>query len=787
QIGDVDIEMDLKFSSPQSDFKSLLSIVPGSYTKDFADVKADGKFDFNGYAKGVYNDQQYPEFKINLNIEEGKLQYPSLPMSISNINTKIGILSPQGQDFDMVQVNVPTLAMNIGNGNLKGYFYLKTPVSDPDIDTKLDGNINLNELSKAFPMESIKNLNGQISANIQAKTRMSYIDKKQYEKVNMAGALRVNNMRADATDMPSIQINNLAMNFTPNFVGIDNFTGQLGKSDIQANGKIDNILAYFSPGKTMKGNLKLRSNYFDAGEWLSDSPSSANNSKTVDSKTPPQTNKKPNADKPVFDRFDFSLDSKIGNLKYNEYNLLNTVAIGHFTSYTVDFKEMSTKIGNSDIKLNGKLDNVFNYLFDEQTLAGNIAVSSTYMDINQFMATTPPTASATKGAPAQTPENLEPLRIPHNMDLLLNANMKRVIYTNMDMTNLTGKVLVKNGVAKLVDTKANTLGGQIILNGGYDSNAEKPKFDLNYDIKNFEFQQAFATFNTFEKLAPIGKFIQGRFNSSLNMSGDLGKDMMPDLNSISLDGFIQTIKAIVSGLKPVQEIGNQLNIKELSNFEIKDTKNWLTVKNGLVSVSPFDVKMKDIAMNVSGSHGLNKEMNYVVKTKVPRKMLEKNVATSAANQGFNLITKEASKYGVNVKNGEFVNCQFTITGDILNPKVAFKLLGTDGQTVGETAKDAVNTTVEKAKDSIRTRVEQELQKAKDKGKEAAAKAADSLKNVANRQVDKAIEKGKEEVKGKIGEKATEVLGDEAGKKAKDALEKGKGAIDGLFKKKKKEN
>lgn len=785
QIGDPNIMMDMKFNSPQSDFKSLLSIIPGSYTKDFSSVNAQGKYNFSGYAKGTYSEVQYPEFKLNLEVDNASFQYPSLPMGISAIFTKINIFSPQGQDFDMMKVDVPTFALNVGNGNMKGYFYLKTPVSDPDIDTKIDANINLAEVAKAFPMEDVKNLNGAIAANIVAKTKMSYIDNKQYERVNMNGNLRINNMNAEPTDMPKVKVNNLAMNFTPNFVGIENFNGQLGKSDLVASGKIDNILAYFSPKKTMKGALTMRSNYFDADEWMSKEPTPQSN--TTSNSTAATTAKKPNDSAPPFDRFDFSLDAKISNLKYDVYNLLNTSAVGHFTPYAVEFKELSTKIGNSDIRMTGKLENVFNYLFDDQTLMGAVNVGSNYMDVNQFMATTAPTATTQAGAPAQTPANVEPLRIPKNMDLSINADMKRVIYTNMDMSNLTGKVAVKNGVARLQDTKANTLGGQITLNGGYDSNVEKPKFDLSYDIKNFEFQQAFNTFNTFATIAPIGKYIQGRFNSTLNMSGSLGKDMSPDMNTLTLDGFLQTLKALVTGIKPLNEIGNYLNVKDLAPFEIKDSKNWLTVKNGLVNISPFDIKAKDIALNIGGSHSLTNEMNYVVKAKVPRKLLEKNAATAAANQGLNLISKEAAKYGVNVLKGEFVNCQFNFTGTMFSPKVAFKVLGTDGQSVGETAKDAATAVVDKAKDSVRTRVEQEIQKAKDKGREAANKAADSLKNVANKEIDKAVDKAKDVVKDKVGEKATEVLGKEAGDKAKDAVNKGKEVLDGIFKKKKKEN
>lgn len=782
QVGEIDINMDMKFKSPQSDFKSFLSIVPGSYTKDFASVKADGKFDFNGYVKGTYNEKQYPELQFNMNIDNAKFQYPSLPLGMSDINTNIKIFSPQGQNFDNMKIDVPNFALRVGNGNLKGFFFLRTPVSDPDIDTKLDGNINLAEVAKAFPLDDVKNLNGQLAANITAKTRMSYIDNKQYERVNMAGGLQIKNMTAEPKDMPKVRVNNMAMNFTPNFVGVDDFNVQIGRSDLQANGKIDNILAYFSSEKTMKGNLTLRSNYFDANEWLKETPAAT--STNTSNNTPTAVAKKPTDSAPIFDRFDFALDAKIANLTYEDYNLLNTNAVGHFTPYRIAFQDMSTKIGNSDIKLSGNMDNVFNHLFDNQILSGVVNVRSDYMDMNQFMATTAPTSATQSGAPATTPTNIEPLRIPQNVAMDINTDLKRVIYTNMDMNNLTGKIAVKEGVAKLQDTKANTLGGQVVINGQYNSMAEKPHFEFSYDFRNLDFQQAFNTFNTFATFAPIGKFIQGRFNSTMSMSGDLGKDMMPDFNTLTLDGFLHTLKAVMSGFKPLQEVGNQLNISDLTPFEIKDTKNWVMIKNGAVVITPFDIKVKDIAMNINGNHTISNEMSYIIKARVPRKLLEKNAISAGANQGFNLITKEASKYGINVKNGEFVNCQFTLTGNMLSPKVAFKLLGTDGQSIEQTANEVATQAVEKMKDTIRTHVEKELEKAKEKGREVAEKAKDSLKNVATREADKVIDKGKEVVKEKIGEKASEVLGDEAKKKADDALKKGKDALDGIFKKKK---
>ncbi len=785
-----DIDMDMKFSAPQNDFKSFLSILPGAYTKEFKDVKATGKFALNGFAKGTYNGatKKNPAFGINFNIENGDVQYPNLPLGIRGINTAVAINSPTS-NFDNLTVDIPRFNLKIGNNPFEGRFNLKTPISDPDVDTRINGTLNLAELAKAFPMESISGLEGIIKANVTTQTRLSYIEQKQYERVNMNGTMQIQGMNVKTATMPRVKISDLQMNFTPNFVGIDNFTGQLGKSDMQAKGKIDNILAYFSPTRTMKGDFTFRSNYFDADEWVTPTPANAQPApQPVSNKAATTSTEEP------FSRFDFTLDGQIGNLKYDKYNVLNMISKGHATSNHLDLQEFSAKIGDSDLKANGKIENMFAYLFKNEMLTGVVNMSSSMLNLNQFMTATPAPTGTT---PSTTPS--EALIIPKNIAMTINADLKKVIYTNMNMDNLTGKIIVKDQKARLENTKMNTMGGVLALAGGYDSsNKDKPTFDFKYDIQNFDFQQSFTTFNSFATLAPLGKYMKGKFNTSLDMKGDVGKDMMPNLATMNAAGFLNTIQAVVDGFEPLKVVGNQLNIDYLKDgVVIKDSKNWFDIVNGAVQVKPFDVKVKDVAMNIFGSHSITNEMNYVIKAKVPRKLLEKNAATSAADKGYNLVTKEASKYGLNVQNGEFVNCQFTITGSAKSPKVAFKLLGSEGQTIQDEVKGQVAQVTKKAEDSLRVVAQKELDKAKDKAKAAADRAADSLKILAQKQLDKAKDKAKEELAKKVGEseaakKAQEVLGDKAkqaedklGGKGKEAVDKAKEAVDKFnpFKKK----
>lgn len=746
-----DVLMDLKFGTPTNTFKSLLSIIPGAYTKDYSDVKANGTVQFEGFAKGTYNEKTYPAFKLDFKIGNADFKYPSLPLGVSNINVDASIAMPSSKINDLT-VKIPKFSLTIGSNPLEGYFNLKTPESDPTVDMKLNGTLNLGELSKAFPMEGVQELAGTLKANMTLKAAMSQVDQARYDEVNMAGTFGMSGVTYRSAGTPTVKINSLATVITPQRVDIQSFDAKLGNSDLRASGSIDNLLAYFSTTKTMRGNLNFTSSYFDANEWMEPAP--------ADGSVVPSDVEAP-ASTAVFDRWDFSVDGKIGKLKYDSYDISNVTAVGHFTPNKMDISSFGLKFGGtSDLSGSGQILNAWNYLFDNQTVAGVINLKSNYFDLNQFM--TEPEAGAAEAATEEI------IPVPENMDMTVNANFAKLRYTTYDLNNLDGQIVVKNKVARLQDCTADVIGGQIGLTGEYNTqNLAKPTFNMDMALQNMGFREAFQTFATVKTLAPVAQLIEGKFNTNLSFSGVLGKDMMPDFSTLSAAGFIETLSAVFMNFKPMQNIGDKLNIAHLKQFELKNTKNWFEVSNGKVTVKPFNTQVRDVAMQISGSHGIKSDMEYQIITKVPRKSLG-----TAANSGLDLLSKEASKLGVSLAQGEFINVRFDLTGTLFNPKVAMKVLGSDGQSsIQETAAGAATAIVDKAKDSLTNVVNREIDKAKDKAQEAADKATDSLKRLADKKLQEATDKATKEAKDKLGEKAGEVVGKEGQHKVDEVKDK----------------
>ena len=746
-----------------------------------------------GVVKGNSNETPFHAFLFDFKVGNADFNYPALPLGVSNINMDAAINSPTQRLNDMT-VDIPKFSLNIGSNPLSGYFRLKTPETDPNVDTKIKGTLNLGELTKAFPLEGVQELSGTLKADVVAKAAMSQIERQQYEQVQMAGNFSLSNFNYRAAGTPAVKINTLDAGLSPQKLDLRQFDARLGRSDLRATGQIDNPLAYFSTTKTMTGTLRFNSGYFDANEWMAPEPT-ADAGKVPSDIPATGASASGAASDAAFDRWDFNLDGQIGKLKYDVYDLSDLHLKGHFTPNRMEVANFGLNIGQSDLSGNGRIVNAWNYLFNNQTVGGQINLNSKLFDLNQFM-TEPAATTGAAGTTAAAPAATEIIPVPENMDMTIHADFAKILYTNLVLENLSGTVKVKDHAATLQDCVASTLGGQVALTGEYNTaDLAKPLFNVDLAMRDMGFTQAYQSFATMKTFAPIMQFINGKFNTTLSMKGVLGKDMTPDFNSLSAAGFLETLAASLSNLKAMNEIGDRLGIDYLKKMDLGATKNWIEIKNGTLEVKPFDLKAKDVALRIGGSHSLSNEMNYQITAKIPRKSLEKNAAGSAANSGLNWLSKEASKIGVNVAQGEFINMRFDLTGSMLSPKIATKVLGTDGQsTIQDEAKATVDATVDKAKDSLRNVANRELDKAKDKATAAVNKAADSLRNVANRELDKAKDKAVQEVKDKAGEaigkevgekveeKAGQVLGDQGQKKVEDVKKK----IEGWdpFKKKK---
>ena len=261
--------LDLNFNAPSTNFRSILSLVPAIYAHDFDKLKTSGSFSFLGKVKGEYGDSAFPAFQLNAKVNNAAFQYPDLPLPAHDIIMELALSNPGGSP-DSTVVKLDRFHMRLGQNPVDAGLVVKTPVSDPDVDFKVKGKVDLADVRRAIKLEGIDQLTGTIAADAAVKARMSDIDKKRYDKVNASGSMDVANMTVGGKTMPHpMTIQQAALSLKPARAELTTFKGSVGSSDLQATGSLDNLISYVFRDDTLRGTATVHSNRFNLDEWRS--------------------------------------------------------------------------------------------------------------------------------------------------------------------------------------------------------------------------------------------------------------------------------------------------------------------------------------------------------------------------------------------------------------------------------------------------------------------------------------------------------------------------------------
>ena len=159
------------------------------------------------------------------------------------------------------------------------------------------------------------------------------------------------------------------------------------------------------------------------------------------------------------------------------------------------------------------------------------------------------------------------------------------------MTNATGDVVVKDGVADLRGLKFNMLGGTFTVTGSYSTKDIKhPKYDFGLKIEGASIKQAANTSSIVQTYAPIAGLVNGNFSTDFRISGELLQTMMPNLTTVDGAGLIKIVEAALTGSKLVSGITSLTSLENTDKVTLKDVLMSASIKNGRLGVKPFDVK-----------------------------------------------------------------------------------------------------------------------------------------------------------------------------------------------------
>lgn len=432
-------------------------------------------------------------------------------------------------------------------------------------------------------------------------------------------------------------------------------------------------------------------------------------------------------EKNQYENFKFGGTMNMKNVLLKMKDLVQDVAVTNanllFNDRYLNLTGLNLKIGRNDLSANGKVENYLAYTLRNKTLKGDFKINSNYMNITDFMET---------NKEKKDTSSMQAVKIPKNLDLVLEGNFKELVYNKMNFRNTDALLKVADGELNIQKMNMNAFGGNMAMTGKYSSlNPMQPALDFNIDLKQISFADISAQVPSMQKFVPIFEKLAGRFNTKLSLNTLLKGDMMPILTSVLSQGSFNaetvTLKEDVAALS---ELSKSLKLEKLSNISMKDIALAFEIKDGKLQTKPFNLKFKDYAMNLGGSTGLDQTIAYAGSFKFPEKM--------------NL--------------GKLQNVGFRIGGTFKKPKIEVDLKSTFNSLAEEQKAKALQKV-----DSVKTKVMDKGRAERDKALLAAQKKADLLLQQAKMQGDKLIHEA--QVRGdSLVSKATNPITKELAKK-----------------------
>lgn len=286
--------------------------------------------------------------------------------------------------------------------------------------------------------------------------------------------------------------------------------------------------------------------------------------------------------------------------------------------------EFGVTVGGSDLSATGQLTGYLGYLMRGEQLAGRLYVKSDMLDLNEIRAAVPADAEA-ESADAEKPAEeaaaapAQAIVVPKNLNLSLNAELKKVLFEKMVITDIAGEMSVAGGTLSLDRLGLQLFGGKASASGRYSTAADPahPTLSLAASIAKASFPRTFEEIEAVRQLAPIFEKASGDYSLSIDMRTTLDAAMSPDLMSLTAQGEISSENVSVEGVEVFDKLADLLKNDKLRRIEARDLKIRFSIKDGRVTTEPFDLKMGDVNVNMSGTTGLDRTIDYTAKVTLP--------------------------------------------------------------------------------------------------------------------------------------------------------------------------
>ncbi|HOI31316.1 MAG: AsmA-like C-terminal region-containing protein [Bacteroidales bacterium] len=380
----------------------------------------------------------------------------------------------------------------------------------------------------------------------------------------------------------------------------------------------------------------------------------------------------------------------------------------------IDLLNTSIKIGESDLVLNGRIEDYLSYALADGILKGSLKHQSALLDVDELMKLMEE-EDPTESVNSDSSEFV--LELPKNLIFDFESNMQKLIFEPYELTAVKAKLHYENQEIKFEEFAAELLDGKMNMNGTFAALEDmSAQLEVDFKLTDLDIPKAWQTIELLQKTVPIAQQAKGTMSAQFEVSTKLDAEFSPVYENMQGGGSLKTSQLSISNLSSLQKLNSLLGTQQFDQMVTDGLNISFEFINGRIYQKPFNVKLGGQETTMSGSTGFDQTLDYDLLFKVPYGKLGSSIQKGITD----LAGLAGNTFSVNPE--EEMQIKAKMTGTTSDP-----VFSIDYKDYASNLKQQIN-------DQISQKIDEEKEKLREQSREEAAK----LLNQAQAKADKLI-------------------------------------------------
>ena len=213
--------------------------------------------------------------------------------------------------------------------------------------------------------------------------------------------------------------------------------------------------------------------------------------------------------------------------------------------------------------------------------------------------------------------------VPRNIDFTLQANVKKVLYSKLELEDINDRIYVRNQAIHLPEIRFRSNVGDMQMSFSYQApDATGAHIGTSVSLHHIQVKQLIETFPLFDTLTPMLRSFEGVVECNMVAAADLDSLMNVQFPTAEASCFVKGKDLVLLDGETFTEIAKMLHFKNKQRNLIDSISVEMILRDNYLAIFQFHLAIDRYAAAVGGTQYLNLDFDYhitVLKSPIPFK------------------------------------------------------------------------------------------------------------------------------------------------------------------------